>query len=137
MDSKNEAQAVSDEPTADEQLIACLEDDAAKLKQENPDDEMAATMLEAADRIRALSAQPAVQVPQWISVEERTPDDGQYVLLMSESWLRPAVMIYQEKPWHRFMDQENGRWYWYPERMHWMPFTWPIPAANPSEGAGE
>lgn len=42
----------------DEGLIWSLRDDAAKLKELNPDDEMAETMIEAADRIEGFAAAP-------------------------------------------------------------------------------
>jgi hypothetical protein len=42
------------EPTKEE-LIACLGDDAAKLRNANPEDEMATTMEIAAERLEALS----------------------------------------------------------------------------------
>lgn len=45
-----------DDPTEPESLIACLEDDAAKLKDEDPDSEVAANMLQAARYIEALEA---------------------------------------------------------------------------------
>jgi hypothetical protein len=49
-----ECGSVPDEPSDDESLIACLGDDAAKLMQANPGDEMATTMLVAAIRISQL-----------------------------------------------------------------------------------
>lgn len=61
----------------------------------------------------------------WISVDERLPEAKQIVLVKSENWEFPAVLKYQKLPFQRFLDEVNGRWYWYPERMHWMP----LPAA--------
>ena len=67
----------------------------------------------------AVAADRARRGDGWISVEDRLPEARQIVLVMSEGWEFPAVLKYQESPFQRFLDEVNGRWYWYPERMKW------------------
>ncbi len=87
----------SDGPSLAEQLIACLEDDAAKLKDENPEDEMAQTMLDAAEFIA--HAQPV----------QAEPTNPYSIGLPNENWRRgyngerflgyagsPAEVFYKE-----------------------------------------
>lgn len=66
----------------------------------------------------------------WASMSERTPPEGRPVLVMSQSWLDPRVLRYVPNPYPRMRDDMSGRWYWYPERMHWCE----LPALPPSEG---
>jgi hypothetical protein len=65
----------------------------------------------------------------WISVEQAVPDSGEQVIVTSQGWGSPQVLEYNETPWPRFLDRYEGRWYWYPERMHWMRFP-PAPQGD-------
>lgn len=63
----------------------------------------------------------------WIALSERTPEVKQAVLVKSEDWRLPRVLEYDEHPFPRLIDRMGGRFYWYPERMHWMPLPPPPP----------
>jgi hypothetical protein len=90
--------AQSDEPTDREALIACLEDDAAKLSDANPDDEMAQTMREAAAMLEADVAQPAAQVAvQEPAYGDVLPQVGSKVLIhlaREDKWAEHTVTGY-------------------------------------------
>jgi hypothetical protein len=74
------APSVPDDPSEIEELIACLGDDAAKLRQQDPDDEMAQIMEDAARKLRELddalfcAAAPAPPVGAGV-VPELTDDE--------------------------------------------------------------
>lgn len=69
--------------------------------------------------IESLRAQLSKQIPEWIPVSDRLPNDGEYVLVMSKHWDIPKVLSFRSK--RIWFANESGEWYWYPERMHWMP----------------
>jgi hypothetical protein len=84
----------------------------------------------------ALAAQPAAPavLAEWLSVEEHRPDVNAVVLVASTNWDRPKVLKYearqltinrQQQLSERFIDNDTGRWYWYPERMHWQAISAP------------
>lgn len=61
----------------------------------------------------------------WISCLDRVPQGREPVIVISQGWNKPKVLSYEirmlkDGPWGRFIDNDTGRWYWYPERMHWM-----------------
>jgi hypothetical protein len=60
---RNAVGTESDDPSEREALIACLEDDAAKLEDGNPGDEMAQTMREAAAMLEADALQQSADKP--------------------------------------------------------------------------
>lgn len=60
---------------------------------------------------------------EWRSFLEYDPEAMEVVLVTSEGWRFPKVL--QFVPWkqqHRLYEVEGEeRFYYYPERMHWMP----------------
>lgn len=70
--------ATDDEPSDREALIACLGDDAAKLRETNPDDEMAQTMGEAAAMLEADEVRMSLMS---ICTPAATVPDGQAVAM--------------------------------------------------------
>jgi hypothetical protein len=58
---------------------------------------------------------------EWINLTEREPEPRQAVLVESEGWRLPKVLEFEPFPHPRLIDRESGRFYWYPERMRWMP----------------
>ncbi len=133
--------APSDEPTERESLIACLGDDAAKLRQENPDDEMAQTMLDAAAMLEADVA-PAAQGAVWQPIET-APKDGHTLLLgcantfgnwrtMRGQWFSQAVIDDEwedpdgfEAGWYETAVEPDAPNCWEIAPTHWQP----LPAA--------
>jgi hypothetical protein len=77
----------------------------------------------------------AVRAAEWVSVMDRLPANQEAVLVMSDSWSRPAVLVYSDRPYQRFMDRRAGQWFWYPERMHWMPL--PQAPGNRTQSTGQ
>jgi len=59
-----------------------------------------------------------------IPFTERYPADGQLVTVMSEGWVHPKVATFttdfEESGLPRLLGQD-GRHYWFPERMTWRP----------------
>lgn len=69
---------------------------------------------------------------EWVSCLERNPKPGDTVLVTSDSWVHPKVLRASFDGPHRitFVEPDNSRFYWYPERMHWMPIP-PPPEESP------
>jgi hypothetical protein len=69
-------------------------------------------------------------VAEWINLTERTPEPGQAVLVKADDWRIPRVLEFDGRLDHpRLIDRMSGRFFWYPERMHWMPLP-PPPKEN-------
>jgi hypothetical protein len=136
--------AVEDEPSEIEEIISCLGDDAAMLIAENPDNEMAQTMLDAIVLIEKLSteavllgmAQAAPTEAQPVAVDSINTDDEFHKLFMAA---RSAFGVHPQLPYQKMIRHidahvaaqckeayEQGI---YDESMNQGPDTWPAQAA--------
>lgn len=80
-------------------------------------------------RADALASRPA-EVDDWIKLSEQKPEVGESVLVWSDSWGEPMVLRYRVQPWESLLDSEQGRWFWYPDRMLWKRFAAPSHTTN-------
>lgn len=82
----------------------------------------------------AVAADRARRGDGWISLSDERPEVGEIVLVSSEGWRAPRALKYRVQPWESFLDAEQGRWFWYPERMLWKRFPAPSHTTNKENG---
>ena len=64
----------------------------------------------------------------WRSFLTHDPEPREVVLVQSEGWEHPKVLRYVPIGHiHRLYELDESRYYYYPERMHWMPLPEPFP----------
>lgn len=56
---------------------------------------------------------------EWTSFLESAPAPFEDVLVISQSWELPKVLRYNAST-ERVYEPDGSRYYFYPERMHWM-----------------
>lgn len=74
----------------------------------------------------------------WRSFVTHAPEPQEVVLVISEGWEHPKVLRYVQRPIgyihaHRLYEMDESRFYYYPERMRWMPIPPHDSRKNPAE----
>lgn len=82
----------------------------------------------------AVAADRARRRDGWFRLSEQKPEVGELVLVSSEAWSSPRVLKYRLQPWESLLDADQGRWFWYPEKMLWKRFAAPSHTTNKENG---
>ena len=63
---------------------------------------------------------------EWKSCLEHEPSHGAVVAVTAQDWEHPRMLRASSEGYRTvFFELDESRFYWYPERMHWMPLPPP------------